>query len=596
MSKSFSNFAPWLSGLLFIAPCSLLSSACSSLPEGQLIVVVTTDMALPTDIDWIDWSVTPERTAGRAGSVKLKQFDSLPGTLSILSGSVEAEPVLLRVEGRTGGENGALRVFREARLRMPRPGETKMLPMPLDWACSLETRAADCDANLDCKPDSCGNANGPEPLADFAPLEPAPCFDVLGCTFNTATFAQATPSIDTATGRCIVDVPLASISSMSVALRINPEFGNAGVCAPNSEAGASGENRAAGNCFVPVNKDAGSRGWHVTKLPTDRIVLELPHVVCDAFSAHQVLKVVLTVNDCPAKTIAQPLCEADSACVAAEASCPGGLDDSWKGYSCSGVKTPTEKNPGLKYCGISDNDPLTGRVVPGHFCCTTGPSSSEDPLLIDDMRGGPLVKLPPPPDHFPASWFTAGEDDVAISPPNQPKTFFTYRSIDRVKPKGEPSFERAACLNMPNGFPGSYALEGFSFFTRGADVVPVDVSKYAGISFWATVKGSSERAPPRIGVFFANSDTDTEHDSSCRADGKGKDNCNHFRKELPDLNDQWQKFSVHWPELEQAPDFGMRFAIFDPRVYSVDFQALGPDAAPFDFCVSQIYFIPKSEP
>jgi len=568
-----------------------------NLPDGQLVVVVTTDLALPTDMDWIEWSVTPLRTPRRSGSVELRQFDSLPGTLSILAGSVEAEHVLLRIEGHTGGENGPLRVFREARLKMPRSGETKMLPMPLNWACSLEDRALDCDTDLDCEPGECVGAPGAATLANYAPLEPAPCFDVLGCTLNTTTFAQPTPSIDSTTGYCIVEVPPAWISSMSVALMINPEFGgNAGVCAPNSMADASSEDRAAGNCFVPVDKGASPLGWQVTKLPSHRTVLQLPPSVCHAFSAHRVLKVVLTVNDCPAKTIAQPLCAADSVCVSADQSCPSGLDDSWKGYSCSGVETPTEKGRGLKYCGISDNDPLTGRLALGHFCCTTGPSASKDPLLIDDMSGGPLIKLPPPPGQFPASWFTASEDDVSISPPNQPKTFFSYRSIDPVRPKGEPSFDRAACLKMPQGFPGSYALEGFSFFTRAGAVVPVDVSKYSGLAFWATVAATSERPPPRIGVFFANSDTDTEHDSTCRAGGRGKDNCNHFRKELPELNDEWQKFSVRWDELEQATDFGMRFKDFDPHVYSVDFQALGPNAAPFDLCVSQIYFIPKSEP
>ena len=54
------------------------------------------------------------------------------------------------------------------------------------------------------------------------------------------------------------------------------------------------------------------------------------------------------------------------------------------------------------------------------------------------------------------------------------------------------------------------------------------------------------------------------------------------------------KFTVTWDQLTQSTNFGEFFRKFDHTVYSVDFELInqvpGDQAAPFDFCVSQISF------
>jgi hypothetical protein len=114
------------------AASALVLSACSSHESGELVVVVTTDLAVRTDIDWLGWTIVRPSHANAVehGSLSLSSFDSLPGTLAIISGEDGPEPVQLAVEGRIGGENGTLRVHREARLTMP-VGQ-KMLQMPLN--------------------------------------------------------------------------------------------------------------------------------------------------------------------------------------------------------------------------------------------------------------------------------------------------------------------------------------------------------------------------------------------------------------------------------------------------------------------------------
>jgi hypothetical protein len=595
----FSQLGRALHGCLLSVLLLFGLASCSSQESGELVVVVSTDMSLPGDMDWLDWSVTRAGHPDEHGSFALTAFDSLPGTLAIVSGKGDAESVLLRVEGRIGGASGSLRVQREARLTLPSSGQ-KTLKMPLNWLCSDVNLNATCEPGLTCQAGQCVDSTITEPLADFVPLKSAPCFDTLRCTLNGPYRSQAIPNIDQTTHDCIIDPVSVQPEPLSVALLVNPAVaGNAGVCASNTSDVPSAEDSMPGFCFVPLNRDETPDGWQLVHNAQQQTVIRLPTAVCEAVRLGSVLKVAVTHNDCPAKTSAHPLCEAESTCIVSSSSCPDTFPSSWTGYSCSGAAGPADHDSSLKYCGISDTDPDLGPVERGHFCCTAGQSAAADPLLIDDMSGGPLIKLPHAENQFAGNWFTASDDNtLPISPPQHPQTLFTYRSIPPVKPDGEPSFSSAACFKMEQGFAGYYALEGFSFSTDGVASVPIDVSQFTSITFWAMVKSLGPEPAPPIGVFFPNRDTDTEHSSSCIEagikDGTGKTNCNHFRKPLPELSKKWQKFSVTWDKLVQASDFGMHFDSFDPYVYSVDFEALGPGptgvAPPFDFCVSQIYF------
>jgi hypothetical protein len=570
-----------------------LLASCAKQESGEVIVVVSTDMALPSDMDWLDWSVTrpahPE-LAPEQGSFPLSAFDALPATLAIVA-DVGEESVLVSLDGRFGGEGGALRVHREAQLTVPATGQ-KMLKMSLNWLCSDANQAMPCELGMTCQAGQCVSSQISGPLADYVAPEKSPCFDVLTCTLVGSAWRASPPDVDV-DGRCIMDANTIPTGPLSVALIVDTAaVGNAGVCAANMGGPTAPESPASGLCFVPINQDNSPDGWQLAKDAQGRTVIRLPAAVCDASS---VQRVAMTRAGCPPKTSEHPLCSAPSLCVDSPSSCPKTFPDSWSGYSCSGIARPSAANPELTYCPVADSDPEVGPVVRGHVCCTAGQAPGTDALLIDDMSGGPLIKLPHPSDESAGNWFTASDDlESPLSPPQQPETLFTYRAVSPpATPDGGPTISSAACFEMSQGFSGDYALEGFSFFSKGSEAVPIDVSQFSGMTFWATLKSLGSQAPAPMRVIFPNSDTDTEHQSStCLAAGVGKTNCNSFGFPLP-LTSDWQQFTISWDQLTQSPNFGQIFKTFDPNVYSVDFEAIsdaGGTAGPFDFCVSQIYF------
>jgi len=468
--------------------------------------------------------------------------------------------------------------------------------MPLNWLCSRDNRPVDCEPGMTCQAGQCKSSEITQPLADYVPLPTSPtCFDVLDCTLKGATWRASPPNTDPATGRCFMDSNMVLDAPMNVALSLNPgRVGNAGVCVASASAPSTNQ---ADHCFVPLNQDESPDGWQRATDADGQPIIRLPDAVCEAFDRGAIKNVALTHKaGCSPKTIAHPACDAAPACVSALGGCPSLFPPSWSGYSCSGGISPRDdSDSGLGYCGISDNDPELGPVVRGHLCCTAGQPPSPDPLLIDDMSGGPLIKIAPAPGEFAGNWYTASDDTRSpLSPPQDANSLFVYRAIDPVTPESGLTISRAACFTMREGFTGNYAEEGFSFFAKAAAAVPLDVSPFTGITFWAMIRPLGSEDPPRVLVLFPNHDTDTEHESPCLEGRAGRSNCNAFGKRLDGLTPTWQKFSVRWSELSQVVPFGMPFPSFDPHVYSVNFEALGPDgggrAAPFDFCVSQIYF------
>jgi len=607
---------------------SLSLGACSNQDPGELLLVVTTDMAVPTDLNWLDLTVARAGSPDEHRSIELKSAASLPGTLAIVAGNREAALVTITLEARTGGKDGDVRVRREARLSLPATGQ-KMLPMPLNWLCSDANQPAEgCGAGKTCDAGRCVDSSITQQLGDYTPLAPAPCFDARDCPLTDDIWDRVTPNIDTIQVEgegmqlaCFIEAKSVPTRPMNVALIIEPGLaGTAGLCAPVTGADPS-TNHGAGDCFVPLNQDDTSNGWQYVSIGSGQHVVRLPSGVCDAARRCSVKRVALTFNSsCTPKTVSAPLCELAPRCVTSPMSCPSTFSDSWTGYSCSGSSPPSgysDSGPGHHYCGIPTRETLSqqatmcSEILPqnrGDFCCTLGQRPQADPLLIDDMSDGPLIKLPVPPGLglFPGSWFTATDDTLVLpSPLNARDKLFTYTSFTPpvTPPDGEPSFDRAACFQMPNGLKGNFALEGFSFFAHeDSTVQPVDVSQYGGMTFWAkaVVLEPGRELPEEIGVFFPNFDTDTEHQSSCILLGQGKGQCSAHRK-LLSLSEKWQKFSVRWNELAQG-NFGMPYNPFNPLVYSVDFEALGP--APnalghkpgFEFCVSQIRFLELTAP
>lgn len=580
---------------LFSLLGTLGSTACANQEAGEVILVVSTDLALPSDLDWLEWSVTPLTHPERVqvGGLPLSQFDSLPATLAVVSGKRGAEKVSVRVKGRTGGERGPVRIERDAVFTLPEHGQ-QMLNLPLSWLCSDVNQPTPCKAGMTCDAGRCVPSDRVT-LVEHLPSQSSSCFDVLKCTL-TARAIRETPDLDG--DSCILEPRAVLASAINVALIVDTDkAGNAGVCAPAAVTEQSPP--SAGNCFVPLAEKVGPGGWDVVENAQGRSVIRLPRAVCEPSVLGSITGVAVTEQDgCPGKRGIEPTCAAASTCVPGR--CPAGFPSSWSGYSCSGAASPLDDpSLGLSYCGVSDSDPRLGATVRGHYCCTQHQTPSEDPLLIDDMSGGPLIKFAAPAGQVPGSWFTASSDSVRpISPPQAPNSLFTYRDINpAVVLPGGPKINRAACFRLEQGFAGYYALEGFSFYGSGADATAFDVSRFSGIRFWAKLDSFDPDIPQPIRVVFPNVDTDTEHPSStCLSQGLGKANCDHFGLTLSELSPSWRKYEVRWPALEQSlRQHQAPFERFDRHVYTVDFQAPGPgpDAKTlsFDFCVTQISFI-----
>ncbi len=575
--------------------CAWCASACSDPDRGEVLLVVSTDLALPDDLNWLEWTIVQAGQAPKTGGIALDRADSLPATLAIVAGNVGSRTVQVHLAAKTGGDHGVVRVERDARFTVPVHGQM-MLAMPLSWLCSDVNQPEACAEGTTCDAGSCVSADSV--LVKDLPSHSATCFDVLGCTLVGRSTKQA-PDLD---GEDCVLKPSAVLGSpLNVALVVNTaKVGNAGVCAPAAAGDSSPPN--AGSCFVPLT-DQSPGGWDLIENTQGQTVIRLPRALCGPVMGASVASVAVTAQaGCAAKRSIEPLCRAPSLCVPSSASCPDGFPSTWSGYSCSGGTTPIDdRSLGLNYCGISGADAvLIPDTVRGHYCCTTKQAPSPDPLLIDDMSGGPLIKVQVPAGQVAGSWFTASDDAQSpLSPPQAASTLFTYRDVDpAVTPPGGPTISRAACFRMPKGFSGYYALEGFSFYGSDAQATPLDVSRFSGIRFWAALHSFDPDIPQSIRVVFPNVDTDSVNrdsaQSTCLKADLGSANCDHFGKTLANLGDTWQKYEVRWPELKQS-GYGEPFDSFEPHVYTVDFQADGPGkdglALRFDFCVSQISFI-----
>jgi hypothetical protein len=118
----------------------------------------------------------------------------------------------------------------------------------------------------------------------------------------------------------------------------------------------------------------------------------------------------------------------------------------------------------------------------------------------------------------------------------------------------------------------------------GTTVVQYDISKYAGVTFWALVGPSHDAYATE--VKFPDKDTDPRG-GLCNADG-GTSGCyNHFQQTitLEPTGATWTQNTVYFTGanslLEIEPYWGVPVTAFDPTtVYGINFQAKGPQAAP----------------
>jgi hypothetical protein len=580
-----------LGGLLCSGSCGRVS------PPAEVMLLISTDLAVPTDVDTLHVTVThsgephafvddsyPLRGDADAASTD-HTTRYLPGTFALVSSDTMRGVVLVHLELRLGS---AVRVQRDAELEIPSEG-VKQLPMPLDFLCNSLAQA--CAVGMTCQAGKCVDETiaNTAALDDYVAAAPSQCFNAAACFLTGAKITggnSMVPDMDPMLGCSIKGTVALDAVNINVALIVNTSaVGNLGFC-----------DQTLGKCLVPLEKGPGPGDWRTLfdpNNPSQVVGIGLPQAVCDQALG---IAVFHSSSLCPTKSAPAALCQASAsgACIGASGVCP----PDWFSESCSGSLNPFCGDPPCTdeaICGEVVTDPAIGPTVPGLWCCTLGqPTHPDDPLLIDDMSSGPMVKLPPKPGELPGVWFTNSDDmNAEFFPPLIEDLLFPYRTIDPPEtPAGGPTISHAACLQS-DGFTGNYALEGFDFYLNSADYseAAFDVSPYTGIRFWAkaNVDPTYHRVTTTVLVKFPNADTDGNVgvSSACKKTASGV--CNDDFGAPLTLTQDWTLQVIKWADLMQG-GYGEAFTSFNMEVYSTIFVVPGLISRPFDFCIAQIEF------
>jgi hypothetical protein len=471
---------------------------------------------------------------------------------------------------------------------VPDDGTVRQLVMPLNWLCTQEANPSlSCGAGQTCQAGACASAAVDVSDLPLYSVPDAACFDVATC-FQVLAGGYA-PIPTSNPGSCTVPSSLPGTGEdVNVALIVNTsQIGNYGACV------ILGDYHS---CLIPLARGA-PEGWTFTD--DSGTTISLPLSVCNDVDIKQTLTGVMVSSSCSFKQLETPTCSPKPTCIPVTGVCPDdwGTAD-WQGYTCSGTAYPAgvqwcDAPPAILDAGRMDTD---GSANAGRLCCSLGPEGLPDSgLLIDNMTGGPEVKLTPP---FPTEnggwWFTYGNDDGGspLFPPQH--TLFTYTTLPAfLTPDGGPM--NAACLrsegfNTGTGYPT--ALEGFSFVESKDDPSQwesFDVNPYTGIRFWAWSLG-----PLRVWVSFPDSNTDSQDLQSACDQNPDAGGCNPFGENI-NLSNDGREYHVEWGDLSQAPSYGEIFdaGLVKQQVSGTLFQVNGNNPGylpPFDFCVSQIYF------
>ncbi len=346
---------------------SLLGTACTGARKpapGEVVAVVTTDMAVPTDIDRICVKVTSMTdasppyaqiyyltaedggstaedggnsggtsgigtTSGQPGEADGTPADGglpaidpaagagddctpaadagikkvrLPATLALL------EPAVVRIEGRLGATT---RVSREEWVTAVPPDGVKMLAMPLEYLCSVgavgaavgDGGMASCPDPSTCQGGLCGvapNSVAGTALPDYVPTGGA-CFNVGGCFKDVRMWQPAFNDVP----QCVIKADASNSDfanpNVNVALVVNQSLVGNRYGFCDSDASL---------CLIPLDLDSTDTspipGTWFPSVPDNTVGVEiiLPDAVCDD-SGNQgdgkPLLGVVTAGRCPAK-------------------------------------------------------------------------------------------------------------------------------------------------------------------------------------------------------------------------------------------------------------------------------------------------------
>jgi hypothetical protein len=297
-----------------VAAIPAISAGCNPAPLGEIVLVVTTDMAPPKDFNKLRIQIFKEGTLAFQyedlvpGDPKDKKRIVIPSTLGLVAGEDASKVVRIEVGVRSGAQDGPVRVVREAVTTVP-PDRVVQLNLPIQFLCKASNIPYDNDGNLTtgcdkgktCIAGTCQDSTiDSRTLPDYDPKnvfggasDPAKgaCFDVAKC-FQTADLIEAA-TFDIKT--CSFPLP-ASIPPADLNLALGVE--SDGICNGRG-------------CFIVL--DAGSdTGW---KLDDSHSKVLLPQGVCDNLqgmspSSLKVLQIVQasTGDGCPQKSSAYPTC------------------------------------------------------------------------------------------------------------------------------------------------------------------------------------------------------------------------------------------------------------------------------------------------
>ena len=287
---------------LFAAVCAISCSHSTKEP-GQLVIAVSTDMALPDQIDTIRLEVIVNGTHifDNPMPVGGDEAQPIPATLTLVAGSDPTLPVTIRLSGQSAD---VVRTLRQVITTVPSEG-TAMLRMPVQWLCSGKVKPvagpdggisyeSECGADATCQAGKCVAAAVES--ATLPSYEPASVFGggaapsstgkVAGACFDTIA-CLLTGTVAVPDDQCTLPLPLTGgATNVNVGLRV----ANDGICDTTGT-----------TCFVPLD-GSSAEGW-----TTQNSRIALPPAVCSDLREGLISGVVVSTS-CATKLASTPPC------------------------------------------------------------------------------------------------------------------------------------------------------------------------------------------------------------------------------------------------------------------------------------------------
>jgi hypothetical protein len=287
--------------------------ACTEGPHGGVMLAVTTDMAVPANIDALQIIVQQSGRTKFSSEFPLDGASAyqLPATLEILPSPSDTSPADVRVIGL---HQGAARVLRELLITIPTSAPV-LARVDLQYVCagmvsgsSPGDWASTCPSGQTCLAGACADANvDSSKLSGFDPTEvfggatgpgSGACFDTVNC-FTDAIPAFVSQNAD-AGCTLMVASPTATDGTPSagpgVAVSASPNLNVALLLPPGSDGACN-----ASGCLIPLDQEP-TVGWSAASGG-----VTLPASLCQKIASGGGVKLV-TSTSCASKVPSVPVC------------------------------------------------------------------------------------------------------------------------------------------------------------------------------------------------------------------------------------------------------------------------------------------------